>query len=434
MTTTQLKLQLWHTQLKRTVIRVTLPVVLALSFTILSTTSWADLQTLAPDSLNLEPVRVDAQSRDGLRLALKRYARPGAQPVMLVHGLAQNDRGWDPGDARYSFARYLHSQGFDVWVANFRNAGTQGFRSEAPKGAHHWSIDDYAISDLPGLIEGVLRETGQAPFVVGHSMAAWVIEGYLAGISYDQRGRVISTLRIGLARQKNIRGVITIAGVYNLRWDHAVSEVGSNPIRNIVDYYHSNYELELLSGFKPFQHIVPHLPELPLGWIGQVINLPFDKIPFVGSLLSKAYRGFQSDVIRTPILNMLYYSPGVDPELVRLHAIDGLEDLGPHVIEQLSNAINQQSTLSYFHISRPQDAYEYSSIRPHVQIPMLFVGGGRDRLASATQIYEDGYLRTQSPDKEYLHVEEFGHMDILTGVHAPEAVMAPVARWIRQRM
>jgi hypothetical protein len=41
---------------------------------------------------------------------------------------------------------------------------------------------------------------------------------------------------------------------------------------------------------------------------------------------------------------------------------------------------------------------------------------------------------TQAKDKQYLHVEKFGHLDILSGTHAPAEVMAPVAKWMHERM
>lgn len=66
-----------------------------------------DLDPANHDSVVITPVRENAMSHDGIRLALKHFPRPGAQPVLLIHGLAQNDRGWDSPIARYSFA--LHA-------------------------------------------------------------------------------------------------------------------------------------------------------------------------------------------------------------------------------------------------------------------------------------------------------------------------------------
>ena len=142
------------------------------------TTAWPNPDTWDLDPANhlstvMKPVREDAMSRDGLRLAIKHFPRPGAQPILLIHGLAQPDRGWDSAVKRFSFARFMHAQGFDVWVGNMRGVGTAGFRSEMPEGPHHWTIDDYAINDVPGLVDAVNKATGKKPFVIGHSLAAW---------------------------------------------------------------------------------------------------------------------------------------------------------------------------------------------------------------------------------------------------------------------
>lgn len=393
-----------------------------------------DLDPANHDSLVIDPVRENAMSRDGLRLALKHYPRPGAQPILLIHGLAQNDRGWDSLVKRYSFARFMHSQGFDVWMGNLRGAGTPGFRSEMPDGPHHWTVDDYAINDMPSLVEAVFKATGQKPFVIVHSLGAWTTEGYLAGISYDRDGHIVAHELGATARQAGIRGLVSIAGVYNLRWEHSASEAAANPIASELDYYHSNYELELAAKIRPLYHVIPNLPALPLAWINDVLNVPLDKIPFIGHTLESLYHGFQAELIGSPLMSMFCYPPDSDKEMVRLHARDGLEDMGPHVVEQLANAISEKRTSSYYHIDRPSFVYNYASVHKHMSIPLLFVGGGRDRLASSYEIYEDGYLQTQASDKQFLHVEDFGHLDIVTGIHAPSEVMMPIASWIRDRM
>jgi pimeloyl-ACP methyl ester carboxylesterase len=364
-------------------------------------------------SLTIEPVRATAISYDGLKLALKHYPRPGAQPVLLIHGL---------------------SQGFDVWIGNMRNAGTPGFRSETPDGPHHWTVEDYSINDIPSLIDRVRNDTGQAPFLIAHSLGAWALEGYLAGLKYDPSGRVVAQSRIGFSRQNRIRGLITIAGVYNLQWDHPLEEASRNPLLSADDFYHSNYELELLAAMKPLYRVVPNLPALPLSWINSILSLPVDRIPFIGDRLKSLYQNLQLNLISTPLLSMFYYFPNSDSEMVRQHAIDGLEDLGPHLVEQLANAVNDKRTTTYYHVDRPQDAYDYGTVRKHLELPLLFVAGGRDRLASDLEIYQDGYVASEARDKQFLHAHDFGHLDILCGIHAPKEVMTPVAEWMHARM
>jgi pimeloyl-ACP methyl ester carboxylesterase len=385
------------------------------------------------ESLEIEAERETAVSKDGLDLALKHYRRKGAVPVLLIHGLAQNDRIWDAKIEQYSFARFLHAQGFDVWMGNLRAAGTPGFRSDTPRGAHHWTIDDYAVNDIPALVERVRKLTGQAPFVAGHSLAAWALEGYLAGLDLDANNKLFASDKLGRSREKQVRGIITIAGVYALRWEHPLEQARSNPIRSVTDYYHSNYELQLMAETKLFFQVVPLLYGLPLSWINPIVNVPVSRIPIIGSMLEKLYINFQYGLVRSPLFTTFYYEPNVDQEMVRQHVSDGMEDLGPHLVEQLGNAINDHRTSSYYHMKWDEEPYQYSSVRDRgIDVPLLFVGGGRDRLASALEIYEDGYLKTKARDKEYVFAELFGHMDILDGIHAARDVMTPVAAWMQK--
>lgn len=393
--------------------------------------SWAE----APEnqvSARIEPLRVSARTADGLELQLKHYAHAGAQPVLLLHGLAQNDRCWDSKVTGHSFARFLHAQGFDVWIGNERGSGTPGFRSDTPAGPHHWTVEDYAIFDIPALVDTVRARTGQAPLVIGHSLAAWALDGYLSGLRHDAEGTLLADFRLAGKNRAKIKGLATIAGVYNVHWNKRLSDVLTDPVRSEIDYYHSNYELEALAKARPLYHVVPKLPALPLGWIGSVLNLPLERIPFVGDKLRNYYYGFQDKLVETPILSMFYFSRNIDPEVVRRHAEDGLEDLGPRLIEQLANAINDGIRSSYYHLNRPRSAWDYAPpVSARTGLPMLFVAGDRDRLANADMIFTEGYEKALSFRKQYLRVPA-GHLDILSGNNAIAGVMIPVTRWLRE--
>jgi len=56
-------------------------------------------------------------------IAMRRYATPEGEPVVLLHGLSQNMNGWDLPLSNRSLARQLHAAGFDLWLVNFRNHG-----------------------------------------------------------------------------------------------------------------------------------------------------------------------------------------------------------------------------------------------------------------------------------------------------------------------
>jgi len=386
-------------------------------------------------SFALEPVleRVNSRSSQSLELAIKRYVNPGATPLLLLPGVSSNDRVWDAKISKYSFAQQLHAHGFDVWIANYRHMGTPGFKSESPPRPYHWTIEDYAIEDLPAIVDAVTRRTGQVPFLLGHSLSAIVFEGYFAGITRNSDGKIIRDILLSEFRQKKHPGVITVAGVYGLWWSKSIKNFISNPVLSRDDFYQSNYELELLSRIGPLYPIVHSMDSLPLGWIGRVLSFSFDKIPFIGSKIGGYYQNFQEGILNTSLLNMLYYHPNSDPTMVRDHCLDGLEEMGPRLVEQLANAMVHRKTMSHYHARKPpEDVYYYETIRESFNVPLMVVAGTKDRLAHHQMIYQDGYLKTNSPDKQWIEIEA-GHLDILTGKNNQEELIEPLVDWIELR-
>jgi pimeloyl-ACP methyl ester carboxylesterase len=102
---------------------------------------------------------------DGVRLALHRVRPPSGKgaPVMLLHGLGANGFGWLL--PRRSFAHWLASRGFDVFVPELRGAG------HSAHNGFTWNLDDYLQYDLPAFLAAIREESGQREVRwVGHSM------------------------------------------------------------------------------------------------------------------------------------------------------------------------------------------------------------------------------------------------------------------------
>jgi hypothetical protein len=115
-----------------------------------------------------------------------------------------------------------------------------------------------------------------------------------------------------------------------------------------------------------------------------------------------------------------------------LHGVDGLEEFGPHLLEQLGNGIVQRQTTSYYHGDRPADAYVYASVRKDLRLPLLFIAGDHDRLANADVIHDDGYALSASADKQYWRAEG-GHLDVISGRRSDAEVAQPLVQWFRAR-
>lgn len=381
-------------------------------------------------------VREVTRSLRSPELALKHYSQIGGTAVLLIHGLGQNDRAWDAGIREFSFAQFLYQQGYDVWIGNFRGSGTEGFQSAAPQGPRHWNVEDYVTQDLPALMEKVEQATGTTPLLVAHSMGAWAIDGYLAGLKAvndsESPSKYVWDTRLSKERQARVRGVVTIAGVYNVWWAKSIDRAVEDPILSADDYYASNYELELLSRVGFLYDWIPRLNFIPLAWIGKALSLPLDRLPWVGPASRRLYEKFQESVIETPLLNMLFYPANVDPDVIRLHGNDGLEDLSPPLVEQLANGIHDHELTTYYHRERGGESLSYAKAHREVRVPLFFVAGGKDRLAAAAMIYEDGYRASRSPDKRFLLDPNGGHIDVLNGREARIRVWEPVAKWLAQ--
>lgn len=393
-------------------------------------THW-DLDPENQSSLTVEPVRETATTADGLRLGLKHFSKPGGEPILLIHGIGTNDRQWDITYPKKSnFARFLYALGYDVWIGNLRGFGTRGFRSEAPRSTKDWTIDHYAAFDIPAMVDLVYQTTGKPLWLISHSLGSYAVEGYLAGLQLRTRGHVLPQAEQGIMRQKNIRGLIFMAGVHNFWWPKSLSEAITNPVRTIADYYQSNYELQLLAGTKALYYLVPTSWSFPLSDIQYIANFPIDRIPIIGSAIKSLYNGVLNDVANNPFMNIFYHVSNTDKDTMRIYFEDGLENIPFTVIEQLGNAVHNHVTQSYYHHKSPQDLYSYGDVRKTVRVPELFIAGGHDRLSNAQMIYEDGYLASSSPDKSWLQIEDSGHEDLILGKNSMVEMMIPVAHWL----
>jgi predicted alpha/beta hydrolase len=100
--------------------------------------------------------------------------RPGAPPLLLVHGTFSN-RQFFLGTGERGLARYLAARGYDAWVAELRGHG----RSGAVGKASSWQFEDWIRRDAPALLRGVCEATGAARVVwIGHSAGGVIAIAY----------------------------------------------------------------------------------------------------------------------------------------------------------------------------------------------------------------------------------------------------------------
>ncbi|KAI8889909.1 alpha/beta-hydrolase [Backusella circina FSU 941] len=89
----------------------------------------------------------------------------GQRPVVLLyHGLTLTSEVWISNiEEERNLALFLVNRGYDVWMGNARgNKYSQSHLTKNPKDDDFWefSIDEFAIFDLPGTVDYILKETG----------------------------------------------------------------------------------------------------------------------------------------------------------------------------------------------------------------------------------------------------------------------------------
>jgi polyhydroxyalkanoate synthase len=331
---------------------------------------------------------------DDWDIALYRYKptaqNPAACPVILCHGLGNNNYLWD-NDRGHSFAAYLRDRGHDVWVIAFRGAGKsmkpgiiglsklieiRSVKEERITYHPHklnWNIEDYIEKDLPAAIAYVKAETGKEKVnCIGHSLGSVVICGYLE--------------RFG---PRHVNAVVTMA----------MAVIFPKPLNAVL------------------QRVERH-----------------DKIISASLLLnSRAAALFEVPVggkIETDTDALLFNMENMDRELLARYLSNGVEDISMGVAHQYINILKAGENIS------ADGRYNYTRNLNLITVPMLVVAGKVDNTAPPyNAIY--AWAHTGSADKTLKifgkqdgNIIDYGHTDLIIGKYAPREVYPYVCNWL----
>lgn len=364
-------------------------------------------QNFAPDDFPGELFEVTTD--DGITLRGKRYRNRGATPLILMHGYIGNCFNYDLAFEEYNFALYLARRGYDVWIANFRGAGREPFKSDGGEFSH--SIEDLAIHDLPALLGAVARETGRKPVWMGHSMGAVTAYGYLQGVKHeseDGRVRVLPDTELSRERNQNLAAFVSIAGPICFRWpnDSILRWLADTPVSRSV------FRLVRM-GLKRLARVMPRVPAESVA----VSTLSF--MPRLGvSITSRALRLFIN------VRNM-------SDETLFETFISGSSDVTmTETVQMLDAMINRDFTEKAAATGESiTDPHSFTAGMGMITAPVLFVTGDLDPVNHKT-VYRTGFLEVASPVKEYRCFPGFSHIDLLMGLEAPGTVYPFVADWL----
>ncbi|KAH8376737.1 hypothetical protein KR093_001124, partial [Drosophila rubida] len=113
-------------------------------------------------------------TEDKYVLHMQRIARPGAKPVLLMHGLEDSSSTWIMMGPSSGLGYFLYDAGYDVWMGNARgNRYSRGHLKLNPNtDRSYWSFSWHEIGyyDLPAMIDYVLKKTNHSKLsYYGHS-------------------------------------------------------------------------------------------------------------------------------------------------------------------------------------------------------------------------------------------------------------------------
>lgn len=381
---------------------------------------------------------------DGLTLSIKHYRNPGAQPVVLQHGVVQNSDCWDLALEGQSLAKFMAEHGYDVWVPSYRGHGQNGFVSE-PAPGNDWTIDDFIVYDVPAIIDYIIDDTGIKPIWVGHSMGGMTLYGYLEGAEYqyvvvDNEWdwscfcyRDIYAWRIGsnaaLRQERNtnkLTAAVTVNSPTRMKWKHDVS------IFNFWNYNYYDYNLlvQTLAETGAVRAALAALDPIPLEDIVDFLTGDIRDLPYVGDPLADLLEWTFGNVGDSYICSQFWHPGNVDVATVDAVIYDTLDATSSNVLLQFMDSVNAKNFQSFDYEDDDHNPFVYSDHYGDITLPMLVISSGKDKMACDDIVYADGYLKLGSSEKDYHNFPGYGHDDVCLGINASVDVYPVIENWV----
>jgi len=313
---------------------------------------------------------------DGWKIALHRYPREnrGRSPVFMVHGLASNRHNFDFPQKERSLAKYLWSQGWDVWIVELRGAG----HSTKPRlwqwVTKRWSFDHYVLHDLPAAVSFVLKKSKNSKLHwIGHSMGGILVYPFMK----TQSARLIKS--------------ITTA---------------ASPLT--VD--HKPGYFKWTASLDPLFRVVPMMPYRTLA---ELIRLNVDWL----------YK------IRKP---MLFEKDNMDLETLRIGTRLAIDDVSSDVLIQVHKWLRNR------HFQSSDGSIDYTLDLKKMKSPILLITGSTDPFTPHRKVRlafkEIGSKKKEWMvfGKKHGHATNYGHLDLIIGKNSQKEVYPIIAKWLKQ--
>ncbi len=451
--------------MKRRVLSISSVVVFALLLSsVLGSVTVAETPATTADGERLLSDIFTAHTVDGVDLKVWHY-RPevtsslneGAQPIIMMPGMACNFdffdthtkegvtcsttlpadlADWAVGDTYlqnedpmryYSLAYYLWSEGYDVWMANYRGQGRDEVRSG---GATGYSIDELAIYDMPAIISMVRELSGLKPIWTGHSMGGMMSYYYLQGCRFedmaDHDSSVISDPAL-CAERNNGDGPQALKALFTL--DSPDSPCGEVPWILGALVYSVCY--------------VPwYLDIRPLtATFGGILG---DPVLGLESFYRQVWADFGLPDLFFPLNILLSFNPpNLNGDLASYFITNGADGFSNRAVIQLMDGCNNRvmredyrnGTFNWWRWYPPIPAegdgyYYYSSNMDKISLPTFILIDGTRDITNPEDVKAVYDKKTRDPLDDYYLVSNSAHADIVQGLTAPTDLYPAIGAWL----
>lgn len=357
------------------------------------------------------PIRLDCSGKPegAIPLQLTRYPKEGAEPILLLHGLAQGSQiYWT--ESTKNLATYFYDNDFDVWLLDYRLSN----HILPHISDRNWSMDEIARFDIPMAIDEVCALTGKdSTSVFGHCVGA-------------------CTLAMATLSDETLHTRIT-AAVTNAIHPWVISSPGNRFRAKFGGFYREQVAEEMLNP-------IPHKQE-------SAIQNVIDRIAFGLSRLGDAEEDDHQLFGGSPLVQ------GICDRMSFLYGrMWNHKNLTPETHEAFSQMLGPAPVSVYQHLyhysqtrritdKNGENIYlDYDTIRERWKFPILFVHGEDSRVFNPHSARRSArrLSRILRPDRSvgniavgYKIYPGYGHMDVIFGKNAHVECFPDYVRFLK---
>ncbi len=342
------------------------------------------------------PSTVEVETADGVTIRCRRYSRPGARAVLCAHGQASTGYEFDLPLSGFNLAEKLYALGYEVWIMNFRGAGSPPWNSETDGWRN--SGDHQGALDLPAVVDRVVEETGRPCFYIGHSFGGMSLYIYLQGTVPDPAGNPYRFVRDEeVARERNSK--------------IAAAMTAGSPMSMVED------EPDWTEKVRRHRWTQSLFARLERYLLERARHKPVVRIGKLAIRLGFAHPWLARLIMSSPLMNVYMRPKNMGPEACRLF---GTWAGGDVTCLHLAQSIQTVRTGVLTSIDPDGNRWlDYSEGMRNITTPLAAAAGTRDFMRPID--IRDGVLGAVSSEHTlFLPIHGCGHIDMLFYLPLPE--------------